>query len=121
MCRLDDKSFPPNFFPTNHSIEFVCFLTTKENNYLLGWCFIGTLVLQMVYVGWRLGRDIFGKSRIHRLMLKFGSQYSLPQVDRSKNINFPEDLIFSSNIQLLLAYDLSNFRTQLKNLIFILS
>ena len=81
MCTLNDKSFPPNFFPSNYSANFVCFLTTKENNYLLGWCFIGTLVLQMVYVGWRLGRDVFGKSRIHKLMLKFGSQYSLPQVD----------------------------------------
>ena len=106
MCTLNDKSFPPNFFPANYSVDFVCFLTTKENNYLLGWCFIGTLVLQMVYVGWRLGRDVFGKSRIHKLMLKFGSQYSLPQVDRLKiSVYIQYQDYLSSIIQLKEAYD----------------
>ena len=80
MCQLTEDSFPPQFFPANYSADFVCALTTKENNYLMGWCFIGALVLQMVYVAWRLLRDAFGKCRIHRLMLKFGSQHILQEV-----------------------------------------
>ena len=80
MCQLTGDSFPPQFFPANYSADFVCALTTKENNYLMGWCFIGALVLQMVYVAWRLLRDALGKCRIHSLMMKFGSQHILQEV-----------------------------------------
>ena len=79
-CKLNQDSFPPNFVSANYSLDAICVLTTKESNYMVGWCFIATLIFQMVFAGWRLYRDAFGKCRVHKLMEKFGSCFSNQEV-----------------------------------------
>ena len=87
LCRLNQDAFPPNFVSANYSLDALCVLTTKECNYLVGWCFIAALVFQTVYVAWRLYRDMFGKCRIHKLVEKFGRNFPSQEVIRISEYN----------------------------------
>ena len=80
LCHISNESLPLGFVPSNFSMEFVCVLTTREGNHILGCCFVVTLVLQTGYVLWRLFRDTFGKSRIHQLIINSGTQHAIQKV-----------------------------------------
>ena len=110
MCRLTTSSFPDSFVPSNFTTDLVCFLTTKEGNYIIGCLFTLSLIPQIGYALWHLIRDSVGKSRLHDVMINCCSSHVVRKCDIPKtdfyfimrlmdgNVSLPSQLILLSSM-----------------------